>query len=82
MSVDKVQGQTIDRVILALSNRKLNITDFQYACLYVVMSCVKMGQHLRIILTEKENKYLKWQSLLYTNNMYCNPSIEAFLHNI
>ena len=59
MTVDKAQGQTIERVIVALSKRKLGITDFQYVCLYVAMSRVKMGQHLRILLTEKENKNLE-----------------------
>ena len=54
MTGDKAQGQTIDRAVVALSKRKLGITDFQYACLYVAMSRVKMGQHLTILLTEKE----------------------------
>ena len=37
-----------------------------------------MGQHLRILLTEKENEDLAWQSLLYINNLCRGPSIEAF----
>ena len=78
MAVDKPKGQTTERVVVALSKCNLGITDCQYACLYVAMICVKMGQHLRILLTEKENKDLEWQSLLYINNLCCDPSIEAF----
>ena len=78
MTVDKAQGHTIERVIIALSKCKLGIPDFQYACLYVAMSCVKMGQRLRIILTEEGNKDLEWQSLLYINNLCRDPTIGAF----
>ena len=67
--IDKAQGQTIDRVIIALSKRKLSITDFQYACLYVALSRVKKKEHIQILLAEEENKDLEWQSLLYINTL-------------
>ena len=41
ITVDKAQGQTLDRVIVALSKRQLSITNFQYACLYVALSRVR-----------------------------------------
>lgn len=78
LTIDKAQGQTIKRVIIALSKRKLSITDFQYACLYVALSRVKMRQHIRIILTDEDNKDLQWQSLLYINSLQRDPSIDAF----
>ena len=78
MTVDKAQGQTIDRVIVALSKRQLAITDFQYACLYVAVSRVKQRQHLRILLMEEDNDDLEWQSLLYINRLQRDLSIDAF----
>ena len=82
ITLDKAQGQTLDRVIVALSKHQLSITNFQYACLYVALSRVRKRQHLQILLIDGENADLEWQSLLYINNLHRDPSIEAFLQVI
>ena len=48
MKVDKVQGQTMDRVVVVLLAHQLAITIFQHACLPVAVSWVKERQHLCI----------------------------------
>ncbi len=78
MTVERSQGQTIDRVIVALSKRKLGITDFQYACLYVALSRVQHRTHLRILLMDEENADVAWQSLMYINNLRRDKSIKFF----
>ena len=44
ITVDKGQGQTLDRVIVALSKRELALTDFKFSCLYVALSRVRERQ--------------------------------------
>ena len=41
ITVDKAQGQTLDRVIVALSKREMRLVNFMYACFYVAMSRVR-----------------------------------------
>ena len=41
ITVEKAQGQTLDRVIIAMSECDLSITNFKYSCLYIAMSCVR-----------------------------------------
>ena len=49
ITVDKAQGQTLDRVVVALSCREHQISNFTYACVYVAMSRVRESK--RILLS-------------------------------
>ena len=46
ITVDKVQEQTLDCLIVALSEREYRLMNFTYSCFYVGMSRVEGGDHL------------------------------------
>jgi hypothetical protein len=79
ITVDKAQGQTLDRVILvALSKREMRLVNFTYACFYVAMSRVRKRQHLRILLKQEENVVQEWMTLLYIHALRHEKSIHSF----
>ena len=78
ITVEKAQGQTLERVIVALSERNMTITNFRYSCLYVAMSRVREAKHLRILLSSFENRDDEWQSLQYLEHLKRDESIQAF----
>ena len=78
ITVDKAQGQTLERVILALSRREHQLSNFTYACLYVGNSRVKKSEHLRILLKEEANPRLQWETLAYLTCLKPERSIKAF----
>ena len=78
ITVEKAQGQILDRVIVALSERKQKLSTFQYACLYVALSRVRLRKHLRIILKKDSNQAREWESLIYISNLKPIKSIKAF----
>ena len=78
ITVDKAQGQTLERVIVALSERDHKISNFTYACVYVAMSRVKLAQHLQILLKKDSNPWKSWQTLMYVDNLRKEASIDAF----
>jgi len=64
MTVNKSEGQTMERVILAISHRPGNQKNFDYQALYVALSRVRQGEHNRLLLTGKGESE-KWLSLSY-----------------
>ena len=78
IKVDKAQGQTLDRVIVALSQRKHTISNFTYPCVYVSNSRVRHSNHLRLLLNKETNKVVQWQSLVYLTTLKKNKSIDSF----
>ena len=49
MTVHKAQGRTIPRVVIALTSRPLHRLQMKYASLFVGMSRVKEGDHIRLL---------------------------------
>lgn len=80
ITVDKAQGQTLDRVIVALSMREHQISNFTYACIYVASSRVRKSKHMRLLLKRKEeDPAYEWSlGLLYMTQLKRSPSIKAF----
>lgn len=78
ITVDKAQGQTMERVIVAMSERDLKITNMKYSCLYVATSRVRQKQHLRILLKKKDNEVEEWNTLGYVSTLKRDPSIAQF----
>ena len=79
ITVDKAQGQTLDRVIVALSSRELELCNFKYAGVYVALSRVREAKHLRLLL-KGENTKTKWDSLQYLLNLQKCESIDAYFN--
>ena len=63
MTVEKAQGQTLECVIVALSECNITLTNFRYSCLYVAMSRVHEARQLHILLINFQNRDDEWQSL-------------------
>ena len=78
ITVDKVQGQTLDRVIVTLSERDYRLMNFTYSCFYVGMSRVKKRKHLRILLKDSPNEVLQWHILAYLVSLCKEKSVDAF----
>ena len=78
ITVDKVQGQTLDRVIIALSEREHKLMNFTYSCFYVGMSRVKVGDHLRILLKDEPNEVEQWHSLAYLTILRKEKSVDTY----
>ena len=54
------------------------LSTFQYACLYVALSRVRLSKHLRIILKKDSNQAREWESLIYISKLKPIKSIKAF----
>ena len=78
ITVDKAQGQTIQRVIVALSERDLRLVNFTYSCVAVAFSRVKEAQHLRILLKKEANPVLEWDTLTYMLFLERDSSVKSF----
>ena len=78
ITVDKAQGQTMERVIIALSKREQQLSDFTYACVYVAVSRVRKPEHLRLLLTDMPSKRLQWETLVYLTNLRKEQSIDSY----
>ena len=77
MTVDKSQGQTMDYAIIALSNRRANKCNFDYASVYVAFSRVRHKANLRLLL--RGNNYVsKINWLDYLNHLQPNKATKAF----
>lgn len=79
ITVDKAQGQTLDRVILAISERQRQLSNFTYACVYVGSSRVKESGHLRLLLHTRPDSRLEWEILRYIT-LKPTKSNMAFFH--
>jgi hypothetical protein len=78
ITVDKAQGQTIQRVIVALSERELRLVNFTYSCVTVAFSRVEEAQHLRILLKKEANAALEWDTLTYISFLKRDSSVGSF----
>ena len=78
ITVDKAQGQTIQRVIVALSERDLRLVNFTYACVTVAFSRVEEAQNLRILLKKEANAALEWDTLTYISFLERDSSVRSF----
>ncbi|CAJ1954284.1 unnamed protein product [Cylindrotheca closterium] len=78
LTIDKAQGQTLDRVIIAISERLHKLSNFTYACIYVGNSRVKESGHLRLLLHNRSSKRFQWEMLTYVTELKPAKSIKAF----
>ena len=77
MTVEKSQGRTLKRVILALSSRSSKSCQMDYSSLYVSLSRVRRREDMRLLLTG--NTFSDQQmSLLYCESLKRNNAITAF----
>jgi hypothetical protein len=75
--VDKAQGQTIKRVIVALSDRRGRKCQMNYESVYVANSRVKENDHLRLLLSGS-TPASQWQSVEYISTLRPQKSVKAF----
>jgi hypothetical protein len=75
--VDKAQGQTIKRVIVALSERRARSCQMDYESVYVANSRVKKNDHLRLLLSGL-TPARQWQSVEYISTLRPQKSVKAF----
>jgi hypothetical protein len=78
ITVNRSQGQTLGKVILALSERKAGYLNFKYAGLYVAFSRVKNKQDIRLLLCGK-TEASRWNSVAYLTNLKPGPSFFAVI---
>ena len=77
ITVHKSEGQTLNRIIIAMSHKEMAQCDFSYQQLHVALSRVRNGDHIRLLLTgDQEHK--KWHSLTYLMFLRRDPSIQFF----
>ena len=77
MTVDKAQGRTMPRVILALSSRSSSHCQMTYAAIYVALSRVRNRNDIRLLLSGT-NYAEQRDSLLYLSTLKRDKSIDAF----
>ena len=81
ITIHKSQSRTLRRVIIALSQHAQTISNLSYASVYVAMSRVKRGEHIRLLLHDRGHTE-RWNSLLYLRNLrpdkYIKPFFEGF----
>ena len=68
MTVNKSEGRTLEKVILAISNHDIKKCNFSYKSLYVAFSRVRKSEDIRLLLSGK-TKPMKWESLVYITKM-------------
>jgi hypothetical protein len=76
ITVNRSQGQTLKKVILAVSERKAHYLNFSYAGLYVAFSRVKNKDDIRLLLCGR-TEARKWSSVSYATVMRPGPSFFA-----
>ena len=77
ITVNKSEGRTLERVILALSHQQAKLCNFDHKDLYVAMSRVDKNDHMRLLL-QGRNEMEKWNSLAYLTNLRKDTSLPAF----
>ena len=77
ITVHKSQGQTLPRIIIALSVHGESVCTFAYEQLHVAFSRVCQSNHIRLLLTGN-NIAEKWQSISYVNNLRQDPAIKFY----
>ena len=75
ITVNRSEGQTLDYVIPAISQREGTSFNFDYKKMYVSLSRVEMGKNMRLLLTGRDDVE-KRSSLSYVNNL--KPKKESY----
>lgn len=78
ITVNRSQGQTLGKVILAISERKAGYLNFKYAGIYVAFSRVKNKEDIRLLLCGK-TEASRWSSIGYVTTLKPGPSFFAVL---
>jgi hypothetical protein len=78
ITVNRSQGQTLGKVILAISERKAGYLNFKYAGLYVAFSRVKNKEDIRLLLCGK-TEASRWNSVAYITTLRPGPSFFAVI---
>jgi hypothetical protein len=78
ITVNQSQGQTLRKVILAISERKAGYLNFKYAGIYVAFSRVKNKEDIRLLLCGK-TEASRWNSIAYVTTLRPGPSFFAVL---
>jgi hypothetical protein len=73
ITIHKAQGRTINKVILAISQRLVAKCNMSYASLYVALSRVKRATDIRLLL----HGY-SWDSVKYVSTLEPDKCIKAF----
>lgn len=77
ITVNKAQGRTIDNVILALSEKPTRISNMGLKELYVALSRVRKGSHIRLLLAGN-NGFDMYNSILYVERLKRDAAVDAF----
>jgi hypothetical protein len=73
ITVNRSQGQTLGKVILAISQCSCKQCNFKYAGIYVAFSRVKQRDDIRLLLVGNTQAE-KWGSVTYIQNLRPGPS--------
>ena len=76
MTVNKAQGQTLDRMIVAISHRPGNI-NFSYEAINVALTRVRDSKNMRLFLTG-ENETKRQHSLEYLLSLFPDETVDIF----
>jgi hypothetical protein len=78
ITVNRSQGQTLDNVILAISQREAQGCNFRYNSIYVAFSRVRETESIRLLLIG-DTVPQKWMSVAYIPNLKPDPFCRAVL---
>jgi hypothetical protein len=73
ITVNRSQGQTLKKVILAISKRKCSQCNFKYAGIYVAFSRVRTKDDIRLLLIGNTDSE-KWGSVTYIERLRPGPA--------
>ena len=76
VTIHKVQGRTLDKVILALSQQNGKGCGLDYRSVYVAFSRVRHAKDIRLLLTDKDGSQ---ESMIYLAGMTGDPCNLAFV---
>ena len=77
ITVQTSEGQTLDKMILALSYRKAKKCSLDYRQVYVALSRVKKREDIQLLLTG-DDEVMKWRSIKYLWDLKPDASVQAF----
>jgi len=77
ITVHKSEGQTMARVIIALSPCPLRVCQFNFEQFHVASSRVEESEHMRLLLVG-DTEAQRWQSLAYLTNLRQHPSVKFY----
>jgi len=77
ITVHKSEGETMDRVIIALSRCEVERCNFSYKQEHVAFSRVTQGNHIRLLLTGN-TEIDQWLSISYISDLRQDPSVKYY----